>query len=335
MKGTKKELAIIILNWNGRKVLEEFLPSVARHSISERSDLFVADNGSGDDSVEYVEKNFPEVKIIRFKKNYGFSEGYNRAIKETGYPYTLLLNSDVAVKERWWEPLLDLIESDEKIGAVQPKIKSYREPEKFEYAGAAGGLIDRLGFPYCRGRVFDKVAVDEGQYDGEPAEIAWASGAALLVNTEVYLKVGGLDRRFFAHMEEIDLCWRIKAAGYRIMFVPDSEVFHLGGASLNYGNPQKTYLNFRNNLLLLHKNLPKKIGKRKLFVRRLVDSFAFLMFALKADMKNAGAVLRAHNDFRKMKKLYTELPENDIMSSLPGTGRSILLSDFFRKKPGI
>ena len=333
--GEKKELAIIILNWNGRKVLEEFLPSVARHSISERSDLFIADNGSDDDSVEYVENNFPEVKIIRFKKNYGFSDGYNRAIEKTHYPYTLLLNSDVAVGEGWWEPLLDLIESDEKIGAVQPKIKSYKEPEKFEYAGAAGGLIDRLGFPYCRGRVFDKVAKDEGQYDEGPAEIAWASGAAILVNTEVYLKVGGLDTIFFAHMEEIDLCWRIIAAGYRIMFTPDSEVFHLGGASLNYGNPQKTYLNFRNNLLLLHKNLPKKAGGRKLFVRRLVDTLAFMMFALKADTKNAAAVLRAHSDFRKMRRLYKNLPETDIMKNLPGSSRTILMSDFFRKKPRI
>lgn len=331
----KKELAIIILNWNGRKVLEEFLPSVAANSISERSDLFVADNGSEDDSMEYVEKNFPTVKTIRFKKNYGFAEGYNRAIEQTRYPYTILLNSDVAVGEGWWQPLLDFIKSDKSIGAVQPKVKSYREPEKFEYAGAAGGLLDKLGFPYCRGRVFDKVAVDEGQYDGAPAEIAWASGACLMVDTEVYLKAGGLDGRFFAHMEEIDLCWRIIALGYKIYFIPDSEVFHLGGGSLNYGNPRKTYLNFRNNLLLLHKNLPKKEGKRKLFVRRLVDSLAFFMFAIKGDTKNASAVLKAHSDFRKMRTLYKNLPDKDIMKTLPGTGRVILVSDFFSKKPGI
>lgn len=331
----KKELAIIILNWNGRKVLEEFLPSVAATSISERSDLFVADNGSDDDSVDYIEKTFPKIKIIRFKKNFGFAEGYNKAIEKTRYPYTLLLNSDVAVKEGWWEPLLDFIEGDERVGAVQPKIKSYREPAKFEYAGAAGGLIDRLGFPYCRGRVFDKISTDEGQYDKETADIAWASGACLLVRTDVYLKAGGLDPKFFAHMEEIDLCWRIIAAGYRVCFIPASEVFHLGGASLNYGNPKKTYLNFRNNLLLLYKNLPKKTGRRKLFVRRLVDTLAFLMFILKGDIENASSVLKAHSDFRKMRNLYTNLPEKDIMGTLPGTDRCILISDFFRKSPSI
>ena len=339
MEKEKKELAIIILNWNGKKVLEEFLPSVAAHSISDRTDLFVADNGSEDDSIAYVETTFPEVKIIKFAKNYGFAEGYNRAVAKTRYRYTLLLNSDVAVKAGWWQPLLDFMESHPDAGAVQPKIKSYKTPERFEYAGAAGGLIDRLGFPYCRGRVFDKTSVDRGQYDGEAVKIAWASGACLLVDTELYLKIGGLDPRFFAHMEEIDLCWRIISAGRSVYFVPDSEVFHLGGASLNYGNPTKTYLNFRNNLLLLHKNMPAKRGKRKLLARRLVDTLAFLMYALKGDVRNAGAVLRAHSDFKKMRKLYKDLPEKDIMKELPGSGRSILISDFFqglfKKEPSI
>lgn len=331
----KKELAIIILNWNGRRLLEEFLPTVVSTSISERSDLFVVDNGSEDDSVEYVREHFPEVNLIEYQKNYGFAEGYNRAIETIRYPYSLLLNSDVAVKEGWWEPLLDFIKSHKDAGAVQPKIKSYREPEKFEYAGAAGGLLDSLGYPYCRGRVFSKIAEDKGQYDGEATEIAWASGAAMLVDTEAFLKAGGLDRRFFAHMEEIDLCWRLMLEGYKIYFVPDSEVYHLGGASLNYGNPKKTYLNFRNNLLLLHKNLPKKKGRRKLFVRRLADSLAFLMFALTGKSKDAGAVLRAHNDFKKMRHYYDNQPDKDIMKQIPGTKRTILISDFFARKPRV
>ena len=331
----KKELAIIILNWNGRRLLEEFLPTVVATSISERSDLFVVDNGSEDDSVEYVREHFPEVNLIEYQKNYGFAEGYNKAIETIRYPYSLLLNSDVAVKEGWWEPLLDFIKSHKEAGAVQPKIKSYREPEKFEYAGAAGGLLDSLGYPYCRGRVFSKIAEDKGQYDGEATEIAWASGAAMLVDTEAFLKVGGLDRRFFAHMEEIDLCWRLMLEGYKIYFVPDSEVYHLGGASLNYGNPKKTYLNFRNNLLLLHKNLPKKKGMRKLFVRRLADSLAFLMFALTGKSKDAGAVLKAHNDFKKMRHYYDNQPDKDIMKQIPGTKRNILISDFFARKPRV
>ena len=331
----KKELAIIILNWNGRRLLEEFLPTVVATTISERSDLFVVDNGSEDDSVEYVREHFPEVKLIEYQKNYGFAEGYNKAIETIRYPYSLLLNSDVAVKEGWWEPLLDFIKSHKEAGAVQPKIKSYREPEKFEYAGAAGGLLDSLGYPYCRGRVFSKIAEDKGQYDGEAMEIAWASGAAMLVDTEAFLKVGGLDRRFFAHMEEIDLCWRLMLEGYKIYFVPDSEVYHLGGASLNYGNPKKTYLNFRNNLLLLHKNLPKKKGRRRLFVRRLADSLAFLMFALTGKSKDAGAVLKAHNDFKKMRHYYDNQPDKDIMKQIPGTKRNILISDFFARKPRV
>ena len=299
-----KRLAVIILNWNGEELLKRFIPTASRYTRGEEVDLIVADNGSSDGSLEWLKTNHPEVKVIAFPENYGFAEGYNRAIDATRYPFTLLLNSDVEVTPGWWQPLLRFMEEHPDTGALQPKIKSYREKDSFEYAGAAGGYLDRLGYPYCRGRLFDSVEKDTGQYDGEPQDVTWASGAALLVRTETYLDLGGLDPLFFAHMEEIDLCCRILASGKRVMASTDSEVYHVGGASLNQGNPQKTYLNFRNNLLLLHKNLPVGKRGRVLFFRRLMDTLAFFMFAARLDFANARAVIRAHNDFRKMRKNY-------------------------------
>ena len=326
-----KELAVIILNWNGRKLLEQFLPVASRYSITEDADLIVADNGSTDDSVEWVKAHHPEVKVLGFSENYGFAEGYNKAIKQTQYKYTILLNSDVEVSEGWTRPLLDFMRRNSDVGALQPKIRSWKERTKFEYAGAAGGYLDKLGYPYCRGRLFDSIEEDHGQYDGKVVDICWASGAALMVRTDIYLKVGGLDARFFAHMEEIDLCCRIHGAGYRVVTVPDAMVFHVGGASLAQGNPKKTYLNFRNNLLLLHKNMPIKEGRKKLFIRRLYDTLAWGMFMLKFDFKNANAVLKAHNDFRKMKKLYTEHPDKNVLASLPGAERNIII-DYYLKR---
>ena len=326
-----KELAVIILNWNGRKLLEQFLPVASRYSITEDADLIVADNGSTDDSVEWVKAHHPEVKVLSFSENYGFAEGYNKAIKQTQYKYTILLNSDVEVTEDWTRPLLDFMRRNSDVGALQPKIRSWKERTKFEYAGAAGGYLDKLGYPYCRGRLFDSIEEDHGQYDGKVVDICWASGAALMVRTDIYLKEGGLDARFFAHMEEIDLCCRIHGAGYRVVAVPDAMVFHVGGASLAQGNPKKTYLNFRNNLLLLHKNMPIKEGRKKLFIRRLYDTLAWGMFMLKFDFKNANAVLKAHNDFRKMKKLYTEHPDKNVLASLPGAERNIII-DYYLKR---
>ena len=320
-----KELAVIILNWNGRKLLEQFLPVASRYSITEDADLIVADNGSTDDSVEWVKAHHPEVKVLSFSENYGFAEGYNKAIKQTQYKYTILLNSDVEVTEDWTRPLLDFMRRNSDVGALQPKIRSWKERTKFEYAGAAGGYLDKLGYPYCRGRLFDSIEEEHGQYDGKVVDICWASGAALMVRTDIYLKVGGLDARFFAHMEEIDLCCRIHGAGYRVVAVPDAMVFHVGGASLAQGSPKKTYLNFRNNLLLLHKNMPIKEGRKKLFIRRLYDTLAWGMFMLKFDFKNANAVLKAHNDFRKMKKYYTEHPDKNVLASLPGAERNIII----------
>ncbi len=326
-----KELAVIILNWNGRRLLEQFLPVASRYSITEDADLIVADNGSTDDSVEWVKAHHPEVKVLSFSENYGFAEGYNKAIEQTQYKYTILLNSDVEVTEDWTRPLLDFMRRNSDVGALQPKIRSWKERSKFEYAGAAGGYLDKLGYPYCRGRLFDSIEEDCGQYDGKVVDICWASGAALMVRTGIYLKVGGLDARFFAHMEEIDLCCRIHGAGYRVVAVPDAMVFHVGGASLAQGNPKKTYLNFRNNLLLLHKNMPIKEGRKKLFIRRLYDTLAWGMFMLKFDFKNAKAVLKAHNDFRKMKKLYTEHPDKNVLASLPGAERNIII-DYYLKR---
>jgi len=328
-----KPLAVIILNWNGKKLLQKFLPTASRFTICDEADLIVADNGSSDGSVAWIRENHPEVKVIELDSNYGFADGYNRAIDATGYPYTLLLNSDVMVTDGWWKPLLDFMEANPDVAAAQPKIKSYRDPEYFEYAGAAGGYLDALGYPYCRGRLFDSIEKDEGQYDGPPADVCWASGAALIVRTSVYKELGGLDPKFFAHMEEIDLCCRMHAAGHRVCAVSDSEVFHVGGASLNQGNPKKTYLNFRNNLLLLHKNLPRKTGQRKLLFRRLADTLAFMMFLAKADIGNAKAVLKAHNDFRKMRREYSSFPASDTLSTLPGAGRHIIIDRYlFRKK---
>ncbi len=327
-----KSLAVIILNWNGEKLLQEFLPAASALTISDRADLYVADNGSTDNSLAWIRANHPEVGIIELGDNYGFAEGYNRAIEATRYPYTLLLNSDVMVSPDWWRPLLDFMESHPDVGAAQPKIRSYRIPAMFEYAGAAGGYLDRLGYPYCRGRLFDHVEEDHGQYDGAPADVCWASGAAMIVRTETYLSLGGLDPKFFAHMEEIDLCCRMHAAGYRVCALTDCEVFHVGGASLSQGNPRKTYLNFRNNLLLLHKNLPRAAGRRKLFVRRLADTLAFMMFLLKGDLGNARAVIKAHSDFRKMRKEYTDFPATDTLSVLPGAKRNIIIDRYLLGK---
>lgn len=330
-----KQAAVIILNWNGLELLKKFLPSAAAHTISERADLIVADNGSTDESVAWTRSNLPEVKVLELGKNYGFSGGYNRAIDLTDYPLTLLLNSDVEVPQGWLEPLLDFIDNNPQVGAVMPKILSYKDKTSFEYAGAAGGYIDRLGYPYCRGRLFDAVEADCGQYDDAPVEVAWASGAALLVRTEVYKQVGGLDEKFFAHMEEIDLCLRIIRSGMKVMCVPASHVYHVGGASLNQGNPQKTYLNFRNNLLLLHKNLPRAKGRRKLFVRRLYDTLAWGMFIAKRDFANAKAILRAHRDFKKMRREYTDFPEHDIFASLPGAKKNIIIEHYLLGKKKI
>lgn len=327
-----KKLSIIILNWNGEKLLTEFLPSVVESCQSPDVEVIVADNGSKDESLEILSRDFPTVKVMSFDHNLGFSGGYNKAISIVESPYVVLLNSDVETPDGWWQPLLSFMEANQDVGACQPKIRSYREKDKFEYAGAAGGLLDRFGYPYCRGRLFDSIEEDHGQYDDSPVDIAWASGACLMVRRDVYLNAGGLDEQFFAHMEEIDLCCRIHNLGFRVCVVPYSCVFHLGGATLAQGNPKKTYLNFRNNLLLLHKNLPVKKGKKILFKRRLMDTLAFFMYLVKFDFPNARAILQAHSDFRTMRKKYTVFPSTDILSTLPGASRCIVADRFLYRK---
>ena len=323
------KVAVIILNWNGEKLLREYLPSVIETTDTSIADIIVADNGSTDSSVELLCKEFPQVKLLEFKENYGFAEGYNRAIKETNYPYTVLLNSDVATTQGWINTLFDYMEANPNVGACQPKIRAYTNKSYFEYAGAAGGFIDSNGYPYCRGRIFDTVEEDNGQYD-EVIPVFWATGAALMVRSELYLGVGGLDKDFFAHMEEIDLCWRILLTGSEIMAVPQSVVYHLGGGSLPASNPRKTYLNFRNNLLMLHKNLPDATRGKKLFVRRLLDTVAWAKFMATFDFKNANAILKAHIDFKKMRKAYTNHPSVDLLQTRPDCHRNILLDYYLR-----
>lgn len=312
----KKPVAVIILNWNGEKMLAEYLPQVISATDDTIADVIVADNGSDDGSLELLERSFPGVIVVKLDRNYGFAEGYNQAIAATDYRYTVLLNSDVAPATGWLNPLYDYMEAHPDVGACQPKIRSYVDHKSFEYAGACGGFLDRNGYPYCRGRIFDTVERDSGQYD-MVIPVLWASGAALMVRSELYVKVGGLDKDFFAHMEEIDLCWRIKLAGYAVVVIPQSVVFHLGGGTLPASNPRKTYLNFRNNLLLLHKNLPDSSRKKRLLVRRLYDALAWVKFVVSLDFADASAVLRAHRDFRKMRANYTSHPDVDLLPKSP------------------
>lgn len=324
-------VAVIILNWNGAKLLREYLPEVIANTPANLARIIVADNGSTDDSLSLLAREFPSVEVIQFPENYGFAEGYNRALDATRYPITVLLNSDAAPAPDWITPLTDYLDAHPDVAAVQPKLRARLQPHMFEYAGAAGGFIDRNGYPYCRGRIFDVCEPDNGQYD-TPCQIFWASGAALTVRTDLYLACGGLDPKFFAHMEEIDLCCRVIRAGKRVCAISDSMVFHLGGASLEQGNPKKTYLNFRNNLLLLHKNLPRGEGRRKLFWRRLADSLAFGMYLIKGDIPNAKAVIKAHGDFRRMRRQYTDLPAESFWKRVPGTRKSAIASRYLLGK---
>ena len=329
-----KKVAVIILNWNGAALLRRYLPTVIAGTDDTIADVIVADNGSTDESLEVIRQEFPQVKVLALDKNYGFAQGYNLAIKQTMYPYTVLLNSDVRTPLGWLNPLLDYMEANPAMGAVMPKILKDRQEGKtmFEYAGAAGGYIDCHGYPYCRGRIFDYVEDDHGQYDDSPRSVFWASGACMMVRSRLFQDVGGMDKDFFAHMEEIDLCWRIRLAGSDLAMVPASRVYHLGGGSLSYGNPRKTYLNFRNNLLLLHKNLPAGEGRRLLFIRRLYDTLAFGMALAKMHWGDAKAILKAHRDFRRMRAGYTEHPSRNLLRELPECHCNIVIDHYLRRR---
>ena len=294
------KLAIVILNWNGAEMMRKYLPSVIRCSRAEGVEVIVADNASTDDSLTMLSREFPDTPTIVLDENYGFVGGYNRALKEIEAEYYLLLNSDVEIRqEEWVQPMLRYMDAHEECAACQPKLRYLRQPEMFEYAGAAGGFIDKYGYPFCRGRVMSTVEKDEGQYD-ETVPLLWGTGAALMVRAKDYWDAGGLDERFFAHQEEIDLCWRLCTRGKQIVCISESVAFHLGGATLNQGNPRKTFLNFRNNLLMLYKNLPEGDLKSVMRVRWWLDRVAMLQSVLKMDFANARAMMRARKEFKRL-----------------------------------
>jgi len=286
-------VAVVILNWNGIDYLKKYLPSVITHTDPDLADIYIADNGSEDQSVNWIIRQYPQVKIIRLDHNWGFAEGYNLALRKIQSSYFLLLNSDVEVTPKWLEPLVNILDTDLSVGACMPKIKSLHDRSSFEYAGAAGGFIDTFGYPFCRGRILNHIENDHGQYDNN-INIFWASGACLLVRSELYLSSGGLDPFFFAHMEEIDLCWRLKNMGHIIRFCHESEVFHLGGGTLPKKNHRKTYLNFRNNLILIIKNLPAGQVIRICTARLFLDLIAALYFLFKLNPGESFAVIHAY-----------------------------------------
>ncbi len=288
-------VAVVILNWNGKALLERFLPSVIATEYPNLQ-LILGDNASTDDSVAYVKNNFPQIRILENNQNYGFAGGYNHILSRVEADYFVLLNSDVEVPVNWIQPVIDLMQSDEKIAVAQPKIKWQQQKNQFEYAGAAGGFMDLHAFPFCRGRIFDSVEHDNGQYNTN-IDIFWASGAAFFIKTKAWKEVGGLDIDLFAHMEEIDLCWRLKNLSYKIVCCTNSEVYHLGGGTLNANNPYKTYLNFRNNLIIMQKNLPVQDAYFRIFIRLWLDLAAWIQFLLKGKFDFSMAISKAHLHF--------------------------------------
>jgi GT2 family glycosyltransferase len=298
-----KKVSVVILNWNGKTLMEQFLPSVLAHTPETVAEIMVADNGSTDGSAEMLREKFPSVRILPFDRNYGFAEGYNRAMAAVETPFAVLLNSDVEVTPHWLDEPLRVLDEYPDVAGVQPKIRSWKHRERFEYAGACGGYIDRYGYPFCRGRILNSVEEDRGQYD-RIADIFWASGACFFIRTEVYRREGGLDAVFFAHQEEIDLCWRLRARGYRLLCTPQSVVYHVGGATLEVENPRKTFLNFRNNLLMIYKNMPDGALPRVMRVRWWLDYLAAGRFLLTGHLAGAQAVFRARRAFRQLKKTY-------------------------------
>ena len=329
----KKDISVVILNWNGSAMLQRFLPSVIRYS--EEAEIIVADNGSTDHSIDILREKFPSVWILPFRENYGFAEGYNRAIQQIETPYVLLLNDDVEVTPHWLQPLLAFMNHHPEVAACQPKILSETQRELFEYAGACGGFIDHLGYPYCRGRIFNHVEKDRGQYD-HVCPIFWATGAALLVRTDVYRKEGGLDKRFFAHMEEIDFCWRLHSRNYGIYCIPQSTVYHVGGGTLPKSHPRKTFLNFRNNLLMLYKNLPEERLNSTLRIRYLLDLVAALKMLLSGQVKESMAIVKALRTFFKIRHDFDRQREENLqkqqLKDIPEMRNESLLVAFYLKK---
>jgi GT2 family glycosyltransferase len=325
------KVAVVILNWNGKSFLEKFLPSVAACNSSV-SQIIVADNASTDDSVAFLKENYPGIKIIINKENGGFAKGYNDALKLIDAEYYILLNSDVEVTKGWIDSVIQLMDSDKNIAACQPKIKAYHNKELFEYAGAAGGFIDKFGYPFCRGRILDHIEADLGQYN-DVREVFWASGACMFIRSECFHKLNGFDEDFFAHMEEIDLCWRLKNLGYKIMYCPDSTVYHVGGGTLSKTSPRKTYLNFRNNLQLICKNHPEEFFVFKLLWRMVLDGIAGGKFLLSGQFSHFIAILKAHFSFystfsktmEKRKMLKKEIKQHTVTAVYLHS----IISDFY------
>jgi GT2 family glycosyltransferase len=331
----KAKTAVVLLNWNGKGLLEKFLPSITKYTNSPDTAIVVADNGSSDDSVDFVRSGYPKVDIIELGENFGFAEGYNRALKQIQAEYFVLLNTDVEVSENWIEPLIENLDNNPDIAACQPKIMAYHHKDHFEYAGACGGYIDKYGYPFCRGRIMDFTEKDEGQYN-EKIDVFWATGACLFIRSDIYFKAGALDADFFAHMEEIDLCWRINNMGHRINVVPESTVYHMGGATLSTLSPRKTYLNFRNNLLLLYKNT--KPGKLfgLMLIRLILDGIAAIKFLLGGEFKYFKAVFNAHISFYKMKKDFKAKRKENVLKLFKKYDHStvynrMIIADYFIK----
>jgi hypothetical protein len=314
---------IVILNWNGIDFLKKFLGVVIQYSKDNETLVCVADNGSSDGSPEWIAENFGEVKLIKLDKNYGFAEGYNLAINQLDAEYFILLNSDIEVTEGWLHPLVSFMDRYPDVASCQPKIRSYSQKDHFEHAGAAGCFIDKYGYPFCRGRVINKIEQDTGQYDTQ-INIFWSSGACMIVRSEAWKKCGGFDADFFAHMEEIDLCWRFQKAGYRVCFLPDSVIYHVGGGTLNYSSPFKTYLNFRNSLFLLYKNLPDNNLNTVLFIRKVLDGLAAIYFLIKGSTRSFRAVWNAHMDYYKAKDKLREKRIAVKKLEVTGTNESVL-----------
>lgn len=328
------KVAIVILNWNGQSMLAQYLPTVINYSRDDAA-IVVADNGSTDDSLDMLRSQFPEVRIVELDDNYGFADGYNRALKQVDAEYYVLLNSDVEVTHHWLDPLVEYMDAHLEVAACQPKLLSYINKEMFEYAGASGGYIDRYGYPFCRGRLFESVERDEGQYD-YAAPILWASGACLFIRSRDYWEVGGLDGRFFAHNEEIDLCWRLHILGRQVMCLPDSIVYHLGGGTLPKGNPRKTFLNFRNNLTMLYKCLPDEELRHVMRWRWFLDYLAaWQTLILNRNFGDFRAIYQARRAFRRWRRDFKadreKIQRNRRLDNIPEQRKFSLLWQYYAK----
>ena len=329
-----EKLAIVILNWNGAKMLQQYLPSVLQYSREEAT-VYVADNASSDNSLEMLRTRFPEVRIITLEKNWGFAEGYNKALAQIDAEYYLLLNSDIEVTHHWLTPMIEFLDAYADVAACQPKLLSIFDKDYFEYAGASGGFLDRFGYPFCRGRIFETVERDNGQYD-YATDILWATGAALMIRARDYWNAGGLDGRFFAHNEEIDLCWRLRILGRRIVCLPESYVYHVGGGTLPQSNPMKTFLNFRNNLTMLYKCLPDEELKPVMRWRWWLDYLAaWEMLILKHNLGDFKAIFRARHAFRRWKKNFADdrrkIQKSRVAEKIPEQKSFSLLWQYYVK----